>query len=125
MKRILLGLLLFVMSVGMVYAKVTYNVKLPLNGVTKANIKLQGDTLMPVYTAASIKVPSCNKLSITDTAILKQPHDLIKKGDKYVSGSWTELWTVKACGQNVYVPVEFVLDSEGTTYMIDNSKVHF
>ena len=107
------------------FAKVSYNIKLPLAGVTHANTKLQGDILMPVYTAASIKVPSCNKLSIVDTAILKQPHNLVKDGDNYVAGSWSEQWTVRACGQNVYIPIDFLIDETGTTYVIENNKVHF
>lgn len=108
-----------------VLAKSTYSYKLPLPGATKANVKLQGDTLLPVYTSASIKMPYCNKFSIYDTAVLKQPKNLVKENDQYVSGNWTEQWAVKGCGQNVYVPVNFVIDKSGTSYFIDNSKVHF
>ncbi len=126
MKKILLFSLLCSLVVSSsVSAKITYNARVPLPGASKANLKLQADTLMPVYTAAGIKVPKCTKLSIYDTAILKQPHDMVMEDGKYVSGSWSEQWAVKACGQNVYVPIEFVLDKDGATYLIDNSKVHF
>ncbi len=118
----LLGIIL---SAGIVLAKTTYNVKVPLPGVSKANVQLQTDAILSVYTAASIKVPNCNKFSIYDTAILKQPHDLIKKDGKLVSGFWEEQWAVKACGQNVYVPIEFIIEPDGTTFVIENSKVHF
>ena len=125
MKKILLVFLFLFIFSPLALAKINYDVKLPLKGATKANLKLQSDTLMAVYTSASIKMPYCNKLSIYDTAIIKQPKNLKKEGDKYVSGNWTEQWAVKACGQNVYVPVNFVIDENGASYFIENSKVHF
>ena len=118
----LLGIIL---SAGIVLAKTTYNMRVPLPGASKASTKLQTDALLSVYTAASIKAPNCNKFSIYDTAILRQPYDLIKKDDKFVSGFWEEQWAVRACGQNVYVPIEFIIEPEGTTFVIENSKVHF
>ena len=115
MKNLLLVFLFLLVVTPFAFAKINYDTKLPLRGATKANAKLQSDTLMAVYTAASVKMPYCNKFIISDTAIIKQPRD----------NSWTEQWTVRGCGQNVYVPVEFVLDETGATYIINNSKVHF
>ena len=108
-----------------VFAKTTYNYKLPLPGATKANVKLQGDTLLPVYTSAAAKMPNCTKMSVIDTAILKQPYNTKIENGKYVDGIWKEQWTVKGCGQNIYVPINFVIDKSGTTYMIDQKEVHF
>ena len=125
MKNILLVLMLLFLFAPSVCAKINYDTKLPLRGTTKANAKLQADTMFAVYTAASVKMPYCSKFSITDTAILKQPKNLVKEGDMYVSGNWTEQWAVKACGQNVYVPINFVIDKSGTSYFIENNKVHF
>jgi hypothetical protein len=75
-------------SANIVWAKTSYNVKVPLPGASKANLKLQVNTLPSVYTAAAIKVPNCKKFSVTDTAIIKQPYDLIKENDRFVSGFW-------------------------------------
>ena len=114
-----------ILSVGIVLAKTSYNIKVPLPGTSKANTKLQADALIPVYTAAAVKVPNCNKFSIYDTAIIKQPYDLIKQDGKFVSGFWEEQWAVRACGQNVYVPIEFIIEPDETTFVIENSKIHF
>lgn len=125
MKKLLMVFLFLLVFSPFALAKINYDMKLPLRGATKANSKLQADTLMAVYTAASIKMPYCSKFSIYDTAIIKQPKDLKKENGNYISGSWTEQWAVKACGQNVYVPINFVIDESGTSYVIENSKVHF
>lgn len=121
------SLLLFTgfISASIVWAKASYNVKVPLPGASKANLKLQVNTLPSVYTSATIKVPKCNKFFVSDTAIVKQPYDLIREDDRFVSGFWEEQWAVKACGQTVYVPIVFIIEPEGTTFVIENSKVHF
>lgn len=118
--------LIAVLSFGSsVFAKSTYNYKLPLPGATKANAKLQGDTLLPVYTSATSKMPNCGKLSIVDTAVLKQPYNTKSENGKIIEATWKEQWTVKGCGQNVYVPVNFIMENGGTTYMINQKDVHF
>ena len=108
-----------------VWAKSSYNYKLPLPGATKADVKLQGDTLLPVYTSATSKMPNCAKMSVIDTAVLKQPYNTKMENGKYIEGTWKEQWTIKGCGQNVYVPVNFIIDKSGTTYTINQKDVHF
>lgn len=118
--------LLIILSFGScAWCKTSYNYKLPLPGATKADAKLQGDTLLPVYTSASVKLPKCEKMSVIDTAILKQPYNTKFENGKYIEGVWKEQWTVKGCGQNVYIPVNFIIEKSGTTYMINQKEVHF
>ena len=124
MKKYFILLTIFLSGCS-VLAKTSYNYNLPLAGATKADTKLQGDTLLPVYTSASSKIPNCAKMSVIDTAILKQPYNTKLENGKYVEGTWKEQWTVKGCGQNVYVPVNFIIDKSGTTYMINQKDVHF
>lgn len=105
------------------FAKPELSYNLPLPGGTLGNEKLQYDTLMPVYTMAQIKVQDCQKYSVTDTKVTKQPYDLKTENGAYIDGKWEELWTVSACGKKVYVPIRFVLDRTGATWAIGEKDV--
>lgn len=78
-------------------------------------MKLQYDTLIPVYSAANLKTENCNNFSIINTKVLKQPSN----------GNWKEEWVVNVCGKNVYVPITFIFDNYGATYMISPKEIHF
>lgn len=100
------------------------DIKLPLPGQTLANVKLQSDTLIPVYVSASrFAMKSCDAMSITDTKVTKKPHNLKSQNGTYIAGEWEERWTVFACGSKIYVPVKFILDSTGATYVIHPDKI--
>lgn len=114
MKKILISLLLLV-GVGVSGQEPKINTKLPIPGATLANMKLQYDTLIPVYRVASLKVANCNNLSVINSKVLKQPSN----------NNWKEEWVVNACGKNVFVPIIFTLDTYGATYMISPKDVHF
>ena len=121
LKNIMVGVLLFCGAAAFAKPELSYN--LPLPGGTLGNEKLQYDTLMPVYTMAQIKVQDCQKYSVTDTKVTKQPYDLKTENGAYVDGKWEELWTVSACGKKVYVPIRFVLDRTGATWAIGEKDV--
>lgn len=121
LKNIMVGVLLFCSAAAFAKPELSYN--LPLPGGTLGNEKLQYDTLMPVYTMAQIKVQDCQKYSVTDTKVTKQPYDLKTENGAYVDGKWEELWTVSACGKKVYVPIRFVLDRTGATWAIGEKDV--
>lgn len=121
LKNIMVGVLLFCGAAAFAKPELSYN--LPLPGGTLGNEKLQYDTLMPVYTMAQIKVQDCQKYSVTDTKVTKQPYDLKTENGAYVDGKWEELWTVSACGKKVYIPIRFVLDRTGATWAISEKNV--
>ena len=121
LKNIMVGVLLFCSAAAFAKPELSYN--LPLPGGTLGNEKLQYDTLMPVYTMAQIKVQDCQKYSVTDTKVTKQPYDLKTENGAYIDGKWEELWTVSACGKKVYVPIRFVLDRTGATWAISEKNV--
>ncbi len=121
LKNIMVGVLLFCGAAAFAKPELSYN--LPLPGGTLGNEKLQYDTLMPVYTMAQIKVQDCQKYSVTDTKVTKQPYDLKTENGAYIDGKWEELWTVSACGKKVYVPIRFVLDRTGATWAIGEKDV--
>ncbi len=88
---------------------------LPLPGQSLANEKLQADTIMTAYAAAGTFVPACSNYSVTDTKVLRQP----------ANGSWKEEWVINACGNKVFVPITFILDSSGATYSISAREIHW
>lgn len=106
-----------------VYASIN-GTKVPLPGKTIANTKLQVDTLMPAQLAASILVKNCGKFTVTDTVVIQQPKDLVVKNNMYVGGNWREKWTINACGTNVYIPITFVMNNTGTSYIINQKEVY-
>ena len=77
----MVGVLLFCSAAAFAKPELSYN--LPLPGGTLGNEKLQYDTLMPVYTMAQIKVQDCQKYSVTDTKVTKQPYDLKTENLEY------------------------------------------
>ncbi len=99
-----------------------------LPGNSLADNVLQRDTLLPVYSAISLKLNGCDDMAIENTEILTRPEFNKVIGNKrYGSTPWKEMWTVKACGEKVFVPVTFVPDpvGVGTTYMIDSSEIRY
>lgn len=114
MKNLILSLI--ILFTGVAFAQTSNTgIKSPVPGDTLANTKLQYDTISSVYAAANMKVPSCNNLSIVNSKVLKQPSN----------GNWQEEWVVNACGKKVFVPITFILDYSGATYMISPKEVHF
>lgn len=99
------------------------DMKVPLKGGSVANTKLQYDTLMPVYTAVGTFVDGCKNMSVFDTKVTKEPYDLKQENGTYVDGKWEELWSVNACGAEVAVPVKFVLDPTGATYIVSLDEI--
>ncbi|MBQ8459143.1 hypothetical protein IJ541_03455 [bacterium] len=100
-----------------------YNTRTPLPGNTLANRKLQYDTIMPVYMATGTKLKNCETMSIINTKVTRQPYNLKMQGGQYTQGQWEELWTVNACGKTADVPIKFILDSTGATYMISPNNI--
>lgn len=117
MFRIFISLLLFTAILPAATAD-EFGTKVPLNGATLANTKLQYDTLMPVYSAVGIRVRSCKDMHVTDTFVKKQPYNLKMENGQYTQGQWEEIWRVNACGKVADVPIKFVIDPTGTSYMI-------
>ena len=121
---IILATLIFALSSTACYAEQSkIDTKLPLAGGTLCNLKLQADTLIPAYVAASVKKQNCKNLKITNTRVTKQPYNLKYQNGNAIGGNWEEVRTVNACNQNVYVPIKFILDPTGATYVIEQDKV--
>jgi len=100
-----------------------------LPGVSLADKLLQSNALFNVYVAAGIKVGNnCRDFSAVNTMITKKP--VVAKnadGQLYVASSWEEMWTVKACGKYVNVPITFIPNKNGpgTTFTIKQNDVVF
>ena len=84
-------------------------------GDSIASQLLQRDATMSVFAAVSVKIKNCTDLSVTDTKLEKMPEfNRIYNGQRYASSPWKEVWTVNACGKDVYVRVTFIPDDNGT-----------
>ena len=124
MKKFLKGFLLIlpiVLSNNCIASDFNYNVPLP--GGSIANSKLQYDTIMPVYASVGTIARKCQKMRIVNTQVIITPYDLKIQNNKTVGGKWEELWTVEACSKQYDVPVKFVLDPTGATYMISPNNI--
>ena len=98
-----------------------------LPGTSIADKLLQSNALFNVYVAAAVKVGgNCRDLSAVNTALTKKPQ-LGKNADGslYVASPWEEVWTVKACGKYVDVPITFIpnRNTPGTTFAINQNDV--
>lgn len=97
------------------------NYSLPGNSV--ANTKLQQDTLGTVFMAVATKEKDCKNMRVTNTKVTKQPYDLKYKGQQIVGGYWDEIWTVNACSKTYDVPIKFILDETGASYVISPKNI--
>ncbi len=99
-----------------------------LPGTSIADNILQRDTLLPVYSAVSVNLKGCTDMSVINTELITSPEFNKVIGNKrYASSAWKELWTVRACGEKVSVPIIFVPDEvgTGTSYMIDSGEIKY
>jgi len=124
MKKFLV-ILLFIICCSQVFAEPRYGKTLPLPGKSLANVKLQGDTLMAVYSVASMKNNGCKEMNVVNTEVLLPPQDLKMENGSYVSGYWIERWDIGSCGKVIYIPVTFILDKTGATYSINPNSAEF
>ena len=111
--------------------KVALIVALP--GESRASIILQHDSLSNVFVAANVHMKTtCNNSVIMNTIVGKiENKQLVRIDPKSVSPKtvWDEVWTVSACGQKMFVPVEFIPDAltkpnaTGTTFVVHASDI--
>ena len=80
-------------------------------------------TLPTVFLAVKTKATRCQTMKVTNTTVTKQPYNLKYKNQQAVAGVWEELWTVKACSKNYNVPVKFILDSKGASYVVSPENI--
>ena len=87
---------------------------IPVKGSSITDSKLQSEMIMPIY-YYSLRVcePGCQNFVITNTEISKQKEN----------GSWSEIWTVKACERTARIPINFTQTADGTDYAIDYMNV--
>ena len=96
-------------------------------GRSNANAKLIDDSLVSIYTFASLAISKVNKkcnskhiLSATlgTTRIVNEESNLGPElyGVRF-AGSWNEIWPVIICGQTAEVPVRFTADGDGGAYI--------
>ncbi|MGE0734977.1 MAG: hypothetical protein AB7G15_03435 [Alphaproteobacteria bacterium] len=76
-----------------------------LPGTTITEVKTQHAAGLAMLTADKQRNPTCRTLEISNTELTARP---LQAG-----ASWTERWTVYACGKSITHTVEFTPDSQG------------
>ncbi len=122
-KKLFIAIVCITFSVGGYVFAQGYDTSLPLPGESVANKKLQYDTLRPVYMAVGTKAANCKNMKIVNTKVTKQPYNLKYRGQQVVGGLWEELWSVNACSKIYDVPIKFILDETGATYMVSPKNI--
>lgn len=91
-------------------------------GDTIADEVLIYDTLPMLYATVLIAAQQseCRDFDILNTEFIH--HNLNLQNNKYI-GEWYEKWTVKACGDNYLVPITFIQNQTGTTFMFSPKDV--
>ena len=92
---------------------------IPVVGDTLVPVDMQAMVIGKVYGSAARTTDRCRKIMLTNTEVTAEPSNLlVNKRGKYISGSWSENWTVNACGQEVIIPVNFLYDKHGLNFSL-------
>lgn len=116
-------IILCTLLIGLSCSAASYlGMKLPLPGASIADKKTQGNTLCYVFSRVAQKNKGCRNLKVTNTEVTKEPTDVkLNQFGRKVGGTWTEEWTVDACGTDVKVPIDFVYRRNGVMSTINYS----
>ena len=75
------------------------------------------------YSRASHAVKGCRKLMLSDTKVTKEKEGIeYDRHGREIGGTWSEEWTIDACGTNVIVPINFTTKKKGVRYDIQPAK---
>lgn len=121
MKKILSFLLLtfIFMPSTAVFARSYLGTELPLVGKTLLPQNMQAVVLGFVYSRVARDAKGCNKLMLSDTKVTKEKSNVeYNRYGNEIGGTWSEVWSVNACGMNVEVPVDFTTTKNGVKYDI-------
>ena len=92
-----------------------------------ANEILQRDTINGaggIKAILSAKDLQCQP-QLMDAQVLQEPTDLKFHRNVPVSGYWRELWTLSCEQSKVVVPIKFVLDKTGASWIINIDEIEF
>jgi hypothetical protein len=94
-------------------------------GAPRAGPPLIKDAMGAMLAAARQRSSNqeCKDYPVFDMRVTEQPHDAVEHGAT-VAGVWKEVWTFRACGVPIEVPVKFVPNAKlgGTDYVIEPAK---
>lgn len=114
MKKLLLAIVALFLGTSC-FAVQYFGVQLPLKGQTITDKRTQSIALGYVFAKLNKEVKHCRKFDIVNTKVITQPQNVvINKTGRKISGTWSEEWTVSACGENKVVPIYFENRRNGT-----------
>ena len=126
MKKSLLYLVftLFFLSASVVSARSYLGTNIPLSGGTLLPVDQQAVVLGFVYSKVSGSVRGCRDIMLSDTKVKEEKKDIeYDRRGREIGGTWTEEWTVNACGTNVIVPIVFTTKRNGAGYNIQQPQI--
>ncbi len=114
-KNIVIVTTLVLLGLGVsCYAAGYLGMKLPLPGETITDTKTQGNTLCYVFSKVAKQSKGCRKLVVTNTKVISKPSNVVtNQFGRKIGGTWSEVWTVNACGTDVGVPIDFEYKRNG------------
>lgn len=125
MKKIF-GFLLsgFILLSAPAFARSYLGTNIPLTGSTLLPVNQQAVVLGYVYSKASSSVRGCRALMLADTKVTEEKKNIVyDRRGKEIGGTWTEEWTVNACGTSVVVPIIFTTKRNGADYSIQQPVI--
>ena len=124
MKKIFVCLFaLFMVSSSAVFAHSYLGTELPLAGKTQLPQNMQAVVLGYVYSKTARTIGGCKKFMLSDTKVTKEKVNIeYGRNGKEVGGTWSEEWTVNACGMDVVIPIDFTTTGHGVKYDIKDPK---
>jgi hypothetical protein len=83
-------------------------------GSSRADPLLIKDAMVAAHTGALLRSANktCKESEIFDMQVSEPPHEVHEGGNTF-KGVWSEVWTVRWCGENINVPINFVPDPDG------------
>lgn len=103
-----------ILSPVSVFARSYLRTKLPLAGKTLVPYNMQAIVLGQVYARVDRDVDGCRKFKVLNTKVTKPKINVEynRRGEE-IGGTWSEEWTVDACGTSVIVPLNLTTKKKG------------
>ena len=122
-KSLVCFIVLLMVCPTIVFAQSYLGTELPLVGKTILPRNMQAVVLGFVYSKVAREAKGCRDIILSDTKVVKEKENVqYNRNGREIGGTWSEEWTVNACGAEFVVPVNFTTTGHGVKYDIQNVK---
>lgn len=114
---------LFMICPTVVFARSYLGTELPLVGKTLVPMNMQAVILGYVYAQVARDTKGCKDIMLKNTQVVKEKSNIeYNRNGREIGGTWSEEWTVNACGAEHVVPLDLTTTGHGVKYDIKSSK---